>query len=160
MSSGVATVLIMYVVSGLLIIACAMMPGQGPLSRVVTLLVGLLIAGWGGWIIVFGAWHLVGTRLAVLPILAVLVLLKSLILVSRQPHPVPYPKATPLPDYHQPQPRQAQPRGAQPPEPPAQYWHVATAQPDERPRDPWAALYASTAARAAALGAPTVRRDR
>jgi hypothetical protein len=171
MSSGVATVLVLYVVSGLLMVACAMVPGQGPLFRVVTLLVGLAIAGWGTWIIVFGAWQLVGNQLAVLPILAVLVLLKSLALAMRRPDPVPYPVASPLPQRTMPaaqpavrviRPQVGYPVAGPPvrsvPPAPRQAPGTATRQAD-RPRDPWAALYASTAARAAALGSPSVRRD-
>jgi hypothetical protein len=138
MSNATATVLILHLVTGLLLVACAMMPGPGPVSRVMTLLAGLGIAGWGAWVFLFGGWHLVGYRMVALPILAVAVLLKSAVQAARRPDPVPYPPVRPL---------APEPRHVGPPMP-------STAGPVDpvlghgnQPHDPWATLYASMAAR-------------
>jgi hypothetical protein len=82
--------------TGLLLAISGLLPGQGPLWRVLTMLGGLIVAGWGAWLYLFDGWHLTGYRWLILFVIAAVALTKSVIASTRQPDPVPYPAYSPL----------------------------------------------------------------
>ncbi|MGH3716016.1 MAG: hypothetical protein ACRDT4_21520 [Micromonosporaceae bacterium] len=61
------TVLALYAIGGLLLFVVSLLPGKSALWRVGGAILGLAIAGWAGWVLLFGGWIIINFYIALLP---------------------------------------------------------------------------------------------
>ncbi|MGH3649052.1 MAG: hypothetical protein ACRDTM_17975 [Micromonosporaceae bacterium] len=61
------TVLALYAIGGIVLFAVSLLPGKSPLWRVGGAILGLVIAGWAGYVFLFGGWIIINYYIALLP---------------------------------------------------------------------------------------------
>jgi hypothetical protein len=83
--------LIAYVVGGILLAAASLLPGNSIGWRIFSIVVGLGVAAWAGYVFLFGGWIIISFKILILPIVLVV---KSIVTTVKRKDTAP---AAPMP---------------------------------------------------------------
>ncbi|MGH3739514.1 MAG: hypothetical protein ACRDT6_28540 [Micromonosporaceae bacterium] len=61
------TVLVLYTIGGLVLAVVSLLPGKSPLWRIGGVILGLVVAGWASYVLLFGGWIIINYYVALLP---------------------------------------------------------------------------------------------